>query len=159
MRSAQAELDLLTAGVRDETLAAAAGAVAEAEAVLQQAQADLADTELRAPFAGTVTALQVNPGENVGAGQVLLTLADLSHLQVETTDLSEVDVAQRGRGAARRGHRGAAGGRNSGPGGAHRAAGERDRRGRGLSGRDRSWTRQPAGLRWGMSAEVEILTE
>ena len=47
---------------------------------------------LRAPFAGTVTALRLNTGEMALPGQVALTLADLSRLQVETTDLSRRNV-------------------------------------------------------------------
>jgi HlyD family secretion protein len=92
VRSAQAELDLLAAGARDQTLAVAAVAVTEAEAALRQAEAAAADTALRAPFDGTVTALAVSPGEMVQGGQVVLTLADLSGLEVETTDLSERDI-------------------------------------------------------------------
>ena len=60
----------------------------------KHAEADLANTSLRAPFAGTVAALEINPGEMALAGQSILTLADLDHLQVETTDLSERDVAR-----------------------------------------------------------------
>ena len=67
-------------------------AVTEAEATLRRAEADLATTRLRAPFAGTVTALEANLGEMVQAGQVVVVLADLSRMQVETTDLSERDV-------------------------------------------------------------------
>jgi multidrug efflux pump subunit AcrA (membrane-fusion protein) len=94
LRSAQAELDLLSAGARPEAVAAAAAVVAEAEATLQQAEAALAALALRAPFTGTVTALEISPGETVAVGQVVLVLADLSQLQVETTDLSERDVVQ-----------------------------------------------------------------
>ncbi len=93
-RAAQAELDLLSAGTRGETIAVAAAGVTEAEAALQRALADLARFELRAPMAGTITARAANPGEMVLAGQPVATLADLSHLQVETTDLSEKDVAR-----------------------------------------------------------------
>jgi HlyD family secretion protein len=94
IRRTQAQLDLLQAGVRPEEIAAAETEVAAAEAALTQAQATLADAELHAPFAGTITTLDVSPGEVVSplAGQVVLTLADLSRLQVETTDLSERDV-------------------------------------------------------------------
>ena len=94
VRSAQAELDLLLAGARDETMAIAAVAVAEAEAVLRRAEADLANTRMAAPFTGTVTALSAEPGETALPGQAVLTLADLDGLQVETTDLSERDVAR-----------------------------------------------------------------
>jgi HlyD family secretion protein len=94
VRSAQAELDLLQAGARDQTLAVAAVAVTEAEAALRRAQSAQEATAIRAPFAGTVTALSVSPGEMVQPGQVVLTLADLARLQVETTDLSERDVTR-----------------------------------------------------------------
>jgi HlyD family secretion protein len=94
VQSAQAELDLLKAGAREEEIAAAAATVAEAEATLRRAEADLATSELRAPFSGTVTALNVNLGEMVQVGQVAVVLADLSHMQVETTDLSERDVVR-----------------------------------------------------------------
>jgi multidrug efflux pump subunit AcrA (membrane-fusion protein) len=94
VQQAQAELDLLAAGPRTETVAAAAAAVAEAEANLQRSEADLAALQLHAPFTGTVTAIKVNPGEIAQPGQVVLTLADLNRLQVETTDLSERDVVQ-----------------------------------------------------------------
>ena len=94
MQGAQAELDLLTAGSASEAIAAAQATVAAAAATLQRAQADLANSQLRAPFAGTVTAIDINPGEMVQAGQVVVTIADLSRMQVETTDLSERDVVQ-----------------------------------------------------------------
>jgi multidrug resistance efflux pump len=94
VQSAQAELDLLTAGARSEAVAAATAAVAEAEATLQQAEADLAGSQLAAPFAGTITSLDINPGEMVQSGQLVMTLADLSRMQVETTDLSERDVVR-----------------------------------------------------------------
>ncbi len=94
VRAAQAELDLLSADIQAEKVAVAQAAVVEASAGLQHAEADLAATTLRAPFTGTITTLNVNAGQAVSPGQPLLTLADLSQLQVETTDLSERDVAQ-----------------------------------------------------------------
>ncbi|MFN8495033.1 MAG: HlyD family efflux transporter periplasmic adaptor subunit [Caldilineaceae bacterium] len=94
VRTAQAALDLLKAGAQAEAIAAAQAAVAVAAAGLQQAEANLANTTLRAPFTSTVTLLNVNPGQAVTPGQPLLTLADLHELQVETTDLSERDVAK-----------------------------------------------------------------
>jgi HlyD family secretion protein len=92
VRSAQAELDLLRAGAREQDLAVAAVAVTEAEAAVRRAQAAQANTALRAPFDGTVAALGISPGEMVQPGQVVLTLADLEHLQIETTDLGERDI-------------------------------------------------------------------
>jgi HlyD family secretion protein len=96
IQHAKAQLKLIQAGARPEDIAAAETEVTSAEATLTEARAALADTELRAPFAGTVTALKASPGEVVSplTGQTVLTLADLSRLQVETTDLSERDVAR-----------------------------------------------------------------
>ncbi len=93
MDVAQAQLDALTDGVRSETIAVVAGAVAEARAAVQRAEQDLANLELRAPFTGTVTAVDVAAGEFAAAGAPVVTLADLDALQIETIDLSERDVA------------------------------------------------------------------
>lgn len=94
LRRAQAQLDLLAAGARPETLAAVAAEVAAAEAAEAQARAALAETELRAPFAGTVVELTPALGELVGAGQPLAQLADLTAWEVETEDLTEFGVVR-----------------------------------------------------------------
>lgn len=92
--TAQAQLDMLQSGATAEMIAAAEAGVAQAEAALHGVQAALEQATLRAPFAGTVVAVEVNPGEMVQPGQAALTLADLSLMQVETTDLSEQDVGR-----------------------------------------------------------------
>jgi HlyD family secretion protein len=92
VRQAEAQVALLEAGVRPETIAVAEADVAAAEATLAQAQAVLSDTELRAPFAGVVAALNVNLGEQTAAGAPVVSLADLSRWQIETEDLTEFDV-------------------------------------------------------------------
>ena len=92
VRAAQAQRDALTAGAGNEAIAVAAGAVAEARAAMVRAENLLARYQLSAPFTGTVTAVAVTAGEMVQPGAPVLTLADLAHLQVETTDLSERDV-------------------------------------------------------------------
>ena len=89
---AQAQLVKLREGSRPEAIAVAEAQVQQAKAALQAVQVALDQATLRAPFAGTVAALEVSAGETVLPGQIVLTLADLSHLQVETTDLSERDV-------------------------------------------------------------------
>lgn len=92
IQQAQAQLDLVMAGARDEELAAALAAVDQAQAGLQQAQASLVDTELRAPFSGTVAVMHVKEGEQVGGGMPVVQLADLTTWQVETDDLTELDI-------------------------------------------------------------------
>ncbi|HSR30424.1 MAG TPA: HlyD family efflux transporter periplasmic adaptor subunit [Anaerolineae bacterium] len=94
VRQAQAQLDLLQAGTRDEEIEAAAAGVAEAAAALQQAQASLVDTELRAPFAGSLAALHIKAGEQVVAGTPVAELAGLGTWQIETDDLTELDIVQ-----------------------------------------------------------------
>ncbi len=158
VRSAQAELDLLTAGARDGEIAAAAMAVSQAEASLKSAQAALDSMTLRAPFAGIVTAVAINPGETVQSGQAVLTLADLDQLRMETTDLSERDVAR------------VAVGQPATifvkplnedfPGHVFQIAPQAS-----VIGGDVVYTviieldKQPPNLRWGMSADVEIASE
>jgi HlyD family secretion protein len=58
----------------------------------------LANAELRAPFAGTITSLNLKVGEYANAGQAVITLADLSAWVVKTTDLTEIDVVKLGEG-------------------------------------------------------------
>jgi multidrug resistance efflux pump len=68
--------------------------VANAQAQLAAAEAAPDDLVLQAPFAGTVSELYVNQNEWISPGQPVLLLADLDHVQVETTDLNEIDVAR-----------------------------------------------------------------
>ena len=60
---------------------------------LDTVQAEFAQTKLMAPFAATVVSVAVKPGEYVQTGQVVLVLANLKDLIIETTDLSELKVA------------------------------------------------------------------
>jgi HlyD family secretion protein len=94
LRRAQAQLDLLQAGARPEQVAAGEADVASAAAALEQAKAALADTELRAPFAGTVAQLDVKAGEQAAPGAPVARLADLSAWHMETDDLTELDIAK-----------------------------------------------------------------
>ncbi len=65
-----------------------------AEAQVQAAQAALAQQELRAPFAGRLMQLSVEPGEMAAPARPILVLADLSAWYVETKDLTELDVVR-----------------------------------------------------------------
>ena len=59
---------------------------------LEVTQESLAQGTLVAPFEGTVIKVDVSPGEYVQSGQVIIELARLSELQIETTDLSELNI-------------------------------------------------------------------
>jgi RND family efflux transporter MFP subunit len=67
--------------------------VVQAQAALDSAQAAVAQATLTAPYDGTVVSLNVVPGELVQPGQVVAVIGDLTHMQVETTDLSEREIA------------------------------------------------------------------
>ncbi|GGE13076.1 membrane fusion protein, multidrug efflux system/membrane fusion protein, multidrug efflux system [Gemmobacter megaterium] len=71
----------------------AAQDVARARALVDQAQIQLGHFTIRAPISGTVLALNVDPGQIVDPPVVLLTLADLSRLVVET-DVDEAYATQ-----------------------------------------------------------------
>ena len=56
------------------------------------ARAALASSELRAPFAGTITNLDLKVGEFAASGSPVVTVGDFSSWVVKTTDLTEIDV-------------------------------------------------------------------
>jgi HlyD family secretion protein len=90
----EAQLELLRAGVGPEEIAVSEVLVEQAEAALETAKAALAHMEIRAPFAGTVTRINVDVGETAAPGDVIVMLATLDQLEVRTTDLTELDVAR-----------------------------------------------------------------
>jgi HlyD family secretion protein len=65
-----------------DDLTAQEAAVAQARASLTAAKNDLANVDIRAPFAGTVFAVPVSVYDFVPAGRVLVEVADLTKLQV-----------------------------------------------------------------------------
>lgn len=91
---AQREWEQWRGGVAADELALAEARLSNAQSQLAAAEAALADLEIRAPFAGTVSEVFVHGSEWVNLGGPVLLLADLAGLQVETTDLSELDVAR-----------------------------------------------------------------
>ena len=89
---AQAQLDLIKAGARPEAIAIANADVAAATAALQNALVALSDTELRAPFGGTIATVNTAMGEQVGMSAPVIAMADTSNWEIETSDLTEFDV-------------------------------------------------------------------
>jgi HlyD family secretion protein len=61
---------------------------------VEEAQAILALSTLTAPQDAVVSSVDAVPGQLVQQGQTVLTLATLDQLQLETTDLSERDIAK-----------------------------------------------------------------
>lgn len=87
LADAQAELDRLINLENSPEVTAAQTRIKALEGFIRQ-------SNLIAPFDGTVVELYVNSGEMVSPGAPVLLVADLSTLQVITTDLNEVDVAR-----------------------------------------------------------------
>lgn len=118
--AAQAQFDLVLAGAKPEQIAIAEASVVQAEAgvteaelrvssaetAVSQAQSALVEAEaavaaaqsglekrtLTAPTAGTVASVPVKEGQVMSPGVPVLTLADMSGWQIETTDLTELSV-------------------------------------------------------------------
>lgn len=64
----------------------------QSEIQIKIAQLRQAETILLSPIDATVMSVDVKPGETVGTAQVVITIATLDQLQIETKDLSERDV-------------------------------------------------------------------
>ena len=94
MEQAKAQLDLLKAGATAEQIAVAEAGVKQAQVAVDTAKAQLDKLQLIAPFDGTIGTVYVRSGEVAQPGQSIVTLGDLGSLRVETTDLSETDVAR-----------------------------------------------------------------
>jgi HlyD family secretion protein len=94
LAKAQQDYEISKQGPDPDKLRVAQARLDNAQTELSAAQAALDNLTLAAPFAGTVSQVNVQSGEWVLAGQAILVIADLGHLQIETTDLSERDVPQ-----------------------------------------------------------------
>ncbi len=98
---ARAQLDLLPDDAAPAQTEAAQAELRLAQAELEVARSTLAEaqialrqTELRAPFPGTVVSVEIADGEQATAGDVVMTIADTSGWFLETRDLGELDVVR-----------------------------------------------------------------
>ena len=89
--AAEANLADVSAGASEEEIEAAENELRASEYNYEQAKKAFV---IRAPFSGTIVEINAKSGEAIPAFQPAIILADLSDLQIITTDLSEVDVAQ-----------------------------------------------------------------
>jgi multidrug resistance efflux pump len=101
LQSAQASLTEadLQVNLSQAALDQSEALIRQAESHLATAQADLERRTLTAPFDGTVASVMVKVGEVTNAGIPVLILADFSQWQVETTDLTELQVVHLSTGA------------------------------------------------------------
>jgi HlyD family secretion protein len=89
---AQARLDQVKAGATAAQIDVAQAGVAQAQAAVDAADAALSEATLTAPFGGAIAQISVEAGQVVGPGSPIVSLADLGTWEVDTDDLSEVDV-------------------------------------------------------------------
>ena len=93
-RLAEAYLAQVKTPATAQEIEVADAAVTEARAAVTAAQAVLRPAILKAPLEGTVIDIFVEVGEVAQPAQTAITLAGLDQLQVETTDLSELDIGR-----------------------------------------------------------------
>lgn len=149
---------LIRTGTDNERLEAAKAGVERAKAGVEIAKAQLAQAVLTAPFEGTIASVQIHPAEFASPGQIIIVMGDLGKFKIETTDLSETDIIHVKIGQSASVYIEALGINVNGTvsdiarisetvGGdvVYKVTIELDE--------------QPAGLRWGMSADVDIETE
>ena len=141
-----------------ERIDAAQAEVDRAQAVVDQLKAQLAQATLATPISGTVIKVDVAPGETANPGQVIIIVANLDQMRIETTDLSERDIPAVKIGQKANVFIDALDDSFEGE------VVDIDRQSETVGG-DVTYRvtveldQLPAGLRWGMSAEVEIQTE
>ena len=95
LEEAQRDLDALQNGEPDpDDVALAEARLKEAQATYDAGQAALEDIKLIAPFDGEVVANNLTVGEFVSPGSPAAVVGDMSLWEVETTDLTELDVVK-----------------------------------------------------------------
>jgi HlyD family secretion protein len=97
---AQSDYDIARANFERQTRGPTQGqldnlkrAIENAKLDLQAAQEASAQTQLQAPFAGTITEVNVQPGQLLGGYNPVVSLAELTKLEL-VADVDEIDVAQ-----------------------------------------------------------------
>jgi multidrug efflux pump subunit AcrA (membrane-fusion protein) len=92
LKLAEDKYQTLMNGPDPDALELAQARLKNAQDQAEAARSNLVNLQLKAPIAGTVSQVNTHSGEWVIPGQPVLSLADLDHLRIETTDLSERDV-------------------------------------------------------------------
>ena len=96
--AARAVYDMALAGARAEDKNVASAMEAQAEGVVREVSSYLDETKIKAPMAGEVISLVVDPGELVATGYPVLSLVDLSDVwvsfNVREDELPGLDMGQ-----------------------------------------------------------------
>ena len=93
LASAEQKLERIKDGPDAEQVTLAEARLKNAKIQQAAAQSSLKDLELTAPFDATVISVDATPGTFVQPGAAMLQLADVANWLVETTDLTERDIA------------------------------------------------------------------
>jgi HlyD family secretion protein len=93
LAQAQSNLAKLTQGPTAQDLAIAQAGVDQANIALQQAKLKLQQVQLVAPFDGTVTSVNITPGQDAGTDATAIGLIDIHNLKIDG-QLAEVDIAK-----------------------------------------------------------------
>ncbi len=94
LASAQAQLDRLQPDPTDSQLAQAVAGVDQARASLEQARLNREYAELHAPFDGTVSIVNIDPGDpGATGGLAAIQVVDASKLHIDV-QISDVDIAR-----------------------------------------------------------------
>ncbi len=94
LAKSQRDYEILKNGPDPDAVRLAEARQSTAQAQLVAAESAVKDLELRAPFDGTITSLEIQANEWVTPGQLVIVVSDLENLRVETTDLSERDIPE-----------------------------------------------------------------
>lgn len=92
--AASRQLDLVKDGPDTDKMALAKAQVDNAQETLNAAKAAVDNLVLKAPFAGSMVAINVSKGEAVSPNVPILVMADFSGWKVNTTDLTELNIAR-----------------------------------------------------------------
>ncbi|HMO59933.1 MAG TPA: HlyD family efflux transporter periplasmic adaptor subunit [Roseiflexaceae bacterium] len=90
---AAADLERVRAAPRGVDLAAAEARIRRSEIILAQAELALERATLRAPFAGTVVVVDLEAGALAPTNRPAIVMADFATWRLETSDLTELDIA------------------------------------------------------------------
>ena len=95
LTNAQNYLQTLTSGQEpDKASGADIQQLRQAKRDVVEAQKNVDETILNSPFDGSIVEVNGHNGELFSAGQPFIVMADFSTLQVQTTDMSEVDAGR-----------------------------------------------------------------
>jgi HlyD family secretion protein len=92
--AAEANLARIKSAPQPSELTALEAQVDAARAERDAAKLELSQAELKAPFDGLLAALDIRVGETIHSDTEVAQLANTSGWQIETTDLTELNVAQ-----------------------------------------------------------------